>query len=191
MFFGASSFIAGLNRGIEDLSRHKETWWKAANGEIKYRFFHTTFELTSPLPFASSSVYAPEYDFFGNLIIPKTDQRWNTAAAYSGRIKGKDIFGISAIDYIEEHPIESYFSSIKAIDLKKIGSIAFHTCINQSENTFFRPSWVSSMLPEVRKMVLDQFSAEMPGSTTGAKPNISMAYDIIRIPASRQFHSES
>ncbi|MEN8837998.1 MAG: hypothetical protein ABF266_07520, partial [Celeribacter marinus] len=135
------------------------------------------------LPFTFASAFAPEFDFNGKLILPLPTEAWGSVSVYVGHLKGIPVASFQCLDTVSHHDIGTFFSSQANLNFGSVGGMLLQMAIEYSENSFFRISWVNSLIPEIRDEILTRFGAGTPGEPNSNKANISSQFDIVRIAA--------
>lgn len=176
------AFLRGTELAITDLENQKSSYETALVSKDP-DFVASIFHLEGIPPFTFAGAFAPEFCFGGNLLLPPEDQPWSSVCAFCGVVNGKPILSFQGMNIVHGHDLGTFFSSQEAISKTRVGGIALHIAIEYCENAFYRPSWVETLLPEVRQDLLHRFQTGTPGDRNERKKNIATSYDLIKIEA--------
>lgn len=136
------TYLAGSLRGMRDLEG-----WKAEYDKIflekNYALMpHYAVEFDSILPFVCSGGFHPEVDFGGNLlqVITRGDSEFEHVCINISVVE-KKTFLVFSWHGAEGGPSEKFVKSFKEIRKNEKANAALILAVEQSENTYFRPSW--------------------------------------------------
>jgi len=184
------AFLEGTNLGIADLRRNKRRFEKALHYRDYNDFSAVYVPMLEPLPFCFATTFAPEFTLDGRAILPELDEAWDTAFAFAGRLAGEDFLLICGFDS-EAHDVRSFVGSAGYIPEDYGGSAALYLAVEYSENTFFRPSWVDGLTPEVKDGLLSQFISGIPGDADTRKASLLSWPNIVNIARGEPFLMEN
>ncbi|AXI43447.1 hypothetical protein C1J02_17060 [Sulfitobacter sp. SK011] len=182
----AEAHLEGTRLAIRDLTRQKQAFENAIHTKDLSRLYGTVFTLAAEIPLAFSSSFAPEYTIDGELLLPEQYGNWNSVGVFCGAIKERNIMGFVGLHDNDEHDISKFFKSLVSVPMNRVGGLSLHLAIEHAENTFFRPSWVSKLLPEIREELLSRFASGIPGEPNSRKANLVGQFDVINVSASQR-----
>ena len=172
--------LLGCKLARRDLLRNRASHLNYMHNGVG-KFTSVVFRTDAELPFAFSTAFSPEYDVFGNEMLPPEKEQWGSVSCISGNIKGGSVLLFAGFDDVERHPVSKFLFSLSSLPPKRIGGFALHTGIEFAENFFFRPSWINSLLPELRAEIVRRFRSGVPGRKSKIKKELVQQFDIVRI----------
>ena len=184
----AEKYLEGTRLALRDLERQKKSFENILHEKDMKQLYATVFVLGGKLPLAYSSSFAPEFAFDGKLLLPEQYGDWNSVSVFCGAIKLQTVLAFVGIQDIDGHDLSKFFRTLETLDFQRIGALALHTAIEHAENTFFRPSWIEQLLPEIKDELLFRFGDGVPGEPNSRKKNLAKQFDIVRAPAIRRYN---
>jgi hypothetical protein len=177
--------LEGCRRARSDLLRSKATHLAFLN-KGQGNFKSVLFVIDGALPFAFSTAFAPEYDLHGEDILPPEQKEWGSVSCVSGQLKGSSVLMFCGFDDVKHHLVSQFLASLSILSTMRVGGFAFHIGIEFAENLFFKPSWVNSLLPEIKDQLVKRFQIDVPGQQSQTKKEIAHQFDIVHLRGKMQ-----
>jgi hypothetical protein len=177
--------LEGCKLAQTDLLRSKVSHLNFLHKNVG-RFRSALFRMDSGLPFAFSTAFAPEYDLLGNDLLPPENREWGSLSCFSGHIKGNTVLVFSGFDDVKHHPISTFIDSLSNLEANRAGGYALHTALEFSENCYFKPSWVSKLIPEVKAELIRRYKSGTPGAKSKTKKDLAHQFDVVRVKGELQ-----
>jgi len=159
-------------RGMRDLEGWKTEYDKRYLDKNYASMLHYAVEFDSILPFVCSGGFHPEVDFSGNQlqVITRGDAEFEHVCINIS-VVGKKTFLVVSWHGAKGGPSEHFVKSFKAITNNEKANAALILAVEQSENTYFRPSWWDSLSSTNESHLIARmrsgigFNSERPVST--------------------------
>ena len=138
--------LAGLKRGMQDLESWKNEYDKRFHEQNYEMMSHCAVEFEGVLPFVCCGGFHPEIDFNGRKlqIITRGDHNFEHVCINVSVI-GKKSFLAFGWNGKKDGPAEQFVKSFKSIENDEKANAALILAVEQSENTYFNPTWWDSL----------------------------------------------
>lgn len=168
------SFLSGLLRGMRDLANWKAEYDKKFYAKDYTSMPHYAVEFDGLLPFVCCGGFHPEVDFNGNQLqrISRGNFKFEHVCVNIS-VMDKKTFLVFGWHGAKDGPAEIFVKSFQSIKDSEKANTALILAVEQSENTYFNPSWWNALSKTNRNHLIKRM-----GSGTGL--NAIRSKDIYR-----------
>jgi len=175
-----STYLHGTIVGKADLVRHKRAYERMLHSGRHGNALGFSLYYETPLPFAYSGGFAPEFTSDGRKVLPNpADKRWGAVATFCGNIKGHNLFGCIGIDDVQSHNFDDFFASSDKIPDSFGASYALHIGLEYIENCYFKIPWLNDLPPNISSLIINRSISGTPGDLNARKRYILKNDDLM------------
>lgn len=153
----AETFIAHLSRSAEDVGYHEKMFALEWQSGQRSTIFGRGVLLAKPPDVMCAAMFIPEFDVRGaNLENRKTQVPYENVTLYMGAYGKRGICGLFCRDDFGPNA-RRFVDSFLEQDPERLPSAFVRLAFEVSENTYFRPSWWTTLTEDNRKSLTRRF----------------------------------